>query len=57
MVPRKSGLIVNITSMGGLAYAINCAYGIGKAAVDRMVVGKNCFYFFKLILIVQIIYL
>jgi len=38
MVPRKSGLIVNITSMGGLAYAINCAYGIGKAAVDRMVV-------------------
>lgn len=41
MVARKSGLIVNITSMGGLAYAINCAYGIGKSAVDRMVVGRH----------------
>lgn len=41
MVPRKSGLIVNITSMGGLGYAFNAAYGIGKAAVDRMAVGMH----------------
>lgn len=36
MVPRKQGLIVNITSMGGVSYAFNAAYGIGKAAVDKM---------------------
>jgi dehydrogenase/reductase SDR family member 1 len=36
MVPRKQGLIVNITSMGGQQYAFNAAYGIGKAGVDRM---------------------
>ena len=36
MVPRKQGLIVNISSMGGVQYAFNAAYGIGKAAVDRM---------------------
>lgn len=36
MVPRKQGLIVNISSMGGLQYAFNAAYGIGKAAVDRL---------------------
>lgn len=60
MVQRKQGLIVNITSMGGLQYALwvehviindykffvilnafqrkisNAAYGIGKAATDRM---------------------
>ncbi len=36
MVPRKSGLIVNISSPGGLKYLFNVAYGIGKAACDRM---------------------
>lgn len=36
MVPRKSGLIINISSGGGLRYLFNCAYGIGKAACDRM---------------------
>ena len=36
MVPRKQGLIVNITSLGGMQYAFNAAYGIGKAGVDRM---------------------
>uniref|UniRef100_A0A8W8JRX3 Dehydrogenase/reductase SDR family member 1 n=1 Tax=Magallana gigas TaxID=29159 RepID=A0A8W8JRX3_MAGGI len=36
MVPRKSGLIVNISSAGGLAYLFNVAYGIGKEACDRM---------------------
>lgn len=36
MVPRKKGLIINITSLGGMQYAFNAAYGIGKAACDRM---------------------
>jgi NAD(P)-dependent dehydrogenase (short-subunit alcohol dehydrogenase family) len=36
MVPRRSGLIVNLSSPASLAYLFNAAYGIGKAAVDRM---------------------
>jgi dehydrogenase/reductase SDR family protein 1 len=36
MVPRKQGLIVNISSYGGQTYLFNVAYGIGKAALDRM---------------------
>jgi len=36
MVPRKSGLIVNVSSAGGLRYLFNIPYGIGKEAVDRM---------------------
>uniref|UniRef100_A0A915C7A1 Dehydrogenase/reductase SDR family member 1 n=1 Tax=Parascaris univalens TaxID=6257 RepID=A0A915C7A1_PARUN len=36
MVPRRSGLIVNISSVGGLQYFFNVAYGVGKCAVDRM---------------------
>ncbi|XP_013381817.1 dehydrogenase/reductase SDR family member 1 [Lingula anatina] len=36
MVPRKEGLIVNISSAGGLSYLFNVAYGIGKEACDRM---------------------
>lgn len=38
MVPRKKGLIVNISSPGGQMYLFNVPYGIGKAAVDRMAV-------------------
>ncbi len=38
MVPRKQGLIINISSMGGSFYLFSSAYGIGKAAVDRMAV-------------------
>ena len=38
MVPRKQGLIVNISSFGGQSYIFNVAYGVGKAAVDRMAV-------------------
>ena len=38
MVPRKTGLIVNISSGGGLMYAFNVAYGVGKEANDRMAV-------------------
>jgi len=36
MVPQKKGLIINISSLGGLQFAMNPAYGIGKAATDRM---------------------
>lgn len=36
MVPRKQGLIVNISSGGGLRYLFNVAYGVGKEACDRM---------------------
>jgi dehydrogenase/reductase SDR family protein 1 len=38
MAPRKQGLIVNISSMGGQTYLFNVAYGVGKAALDRMAV-------------------
>ena len=33
---RKSPLIVMISSFGGISYSFNVAYGVGKAAVDRM---------------------
>ena len=36
MTDRKTGLIVNVSSGGGLRYLFNVAYGIGKAACDRM---------------------
>lgn len=36
MTSRKKGLIVNISSWGGFHYIFNCAYGIGKCALDRM---------------------
>merc|ERR1712038_1349687 len=36
MVPRQQGLIVNVSSSGGLKYLFNVAYGVGKAACDRM---------------------
>jgi dehydrogenase/reductase SDR family protein 1 len=34
MVPRKQGLIVVISSAGGLRYLFNVPYGIGKSAVS-----------------------
>lgn len=34
MVPAKQGLIVNLSSAGGLRYLFNVAYGVGKAAVS-----------------------
>merc|ERR1711931_249335 len=40
MVPRGSGLIVNISSFGGLRYLFNIPYGVGKEACDRMM--KDC---------------
>lgn len=36
MVPAGRGLIVIISSVGGLKYLFNVAYGVGKAACDRM---------------------
>jgi len=36
MVERQSGLIINVSSSGGLKYLFNVAYGVGKAGCDRM---------------------
>jgi len=36
MSKAKRGLIVNVGSFGGLDYIFDVAYGIGKAAMDRM---------------------
>ncbi|TRZ03209.1 hypothetical protein DNTS_009925, partial [Danionella cerebrum] len=36
MVAQGKGLIVVISSMGGLRYIFNVPYGVGKAACDRM---------------------
>ena len=36
MVRRQRGLIVNISSQGGQTYLFDVAYGVGKAALDRM---------------------
>ena len=36
MVERKNGLIINVSSSGGMRYLFNVAYGVGKAACDRM---------------------
>ena len=35
MVPAKQGLIVNVSSPGGMRYLFNVAYGTGKAAVSE----------------------
>lgn len=36
MVRKKAGLIVNISSVGGVWYMNSPAYGVAKAAVDKM---------------------
>lgn len=36
MAERGAGLIVNVSSFGALAYLFNTAYGVGKAALDRL---------------------
>ncbi|XP_077415441.1 dehydrogenase/reductase SDR family member 1 [Vanacampus margaritifer] len=38
MVAQGQGLIVTISSFGGLRYLFNVPYGVGKAACDRMAV-------------------
>ncbi|MEH2289579.1 SDR family NAD(P)-dependent oxidoreductase [Nostoc sp.] len=36
MTKRNSGLICTISSWGGMSYIFNTAYGVGKAACDRL---------------------
>lgn len=36
MSPARKGLIINLSSFGGLNYIFDVAYGIGKCAMDRM---------------------
>lgn len=36
MVKAGRGLVVNVSSFGGAGFQINVAYGVGKAAVDRL---------------------
>jgi len=36
MIAAKGGLIVNVSSFGAKIQAVNVAYGVGKAGVDRM---------------------
>jgi NAD(P)-dependent dehydrogenase (short-subunit alcohol dehydrogenase family) len=36
MTKRKSGLICNISSWGGMSYIFGAAYGAGKSACDRL---------------------
>ena len=52
MVPAKQGLIINVSSIGGLTYLFNVAYGIGKAAVRATYYGLQneievcvCYFF------------
>ena len=36
MIAKRLGLIVNVSSFGAKIQAVNVAYGVGKAGVDRM---------------------
>ncbi len=36
MLASEGGLIANISSFGGASFQVNVAYGVGKAAVDRL---------------------
>ncbi|GAA1545159.1 SDR family NAD(P)-dependent oxidoreductase [Nocardioides humi] len=36
MVPRRSGLIVNVSSAGAVTYYMSAAYGSAKAALDKL---------------------
>ncbi|MEO7092158.1 MAG: SDR family NAD(P)-dependent oxidoreductase [Polyangiales bacterium] len=36
MIARKAGLVVNVSSFGAKIQAVNVAYGVGKAGVDRL---------------------
>lgn len=36
MIPKREGLIVNISSAGSLQYLFSVPYGVGKTAIDRM---------------------
>jgi dehydrogenase/reductase SDR family member 1 len=36
MIPRRSGLIVNVSSQGSREYFVHATYGIAKSALDRI---------------------
>jgi len=36
MIAQGEGLVVNVSSFGAKIYAVNVAYGVGKAGLDRM---------------------
>src|SRR5262249_42364260 len=36
MVPRRQGLIVNVSSVGAVMPTFNVAYSVGKAGVDKL---------------------
>jgi len=36
MIPRRQGLVVNISSQGSREYFVHATYGIAKAALDRL---------------------
>jgi NAD(P)-dependent dehydrogenase (short-subunit alcohol dehydrogenase family) len=38
MTRQRGGLILNVSSFGAITYLFNVAYGVGKAALDRMTV-------------------
>ncbi len=44
MVPRKQGLIINISSIGGLQYTFNVCYGIGKVFICFVTIFGNFRY-------------
>lgn len=61
MVPAKQGLIINVSSIGGLTYLFNVAYGIGKAAVHATYYRLQneievcvCGFFFRVVMCVGI---
>ncbi len=45
MTKNRDGLIINVSSIGGMMYLFNVPYGVGKAACDRMA-GKTIIFHF-----------
>jgi dehydrogenase/reductase SDR family protein 1 len=45
MTKNREGLIINVSSIGGMMYLFNVPYGVGKAACDRMA-GKGIIFHF-----------
>jgi dehydrogenase/reductase SDR family protein 1 len=36
MVNKRSGLMIQVSSFGGVQYLFDIGYGVGKAALDRL---------------------
>lgn len=47
MVAQGSGLIITISSMGGLRYLFNVPYGVGKAAVRFLLINLRRVFVFN----------